>query len=609
MLIAAALRCASAQTSGPVQPDTPKQASTMVPPLQQTIVVTGTWEPVALEESDRSVNQYTLENERLLFGAVSDAFALDSSVTVNSRGANGIQADFSIRGGSFDQTLLLLNSIRLNDDQSGHYNSDFAIPLDAIDHIEVLRGSGSTLYGSDAVSGVINIITRPTTNTDPIEMRIRSGIGNFGTNEESGFVSFSFGPLSQKVSLERELSTGFTDDREYRNLSLASDSWLKSSLGLARVFLGSDDRPFGANQFYGAFNSWERTKTWVADIAQDLGAHTLLTIGLRRHTDLFELLRDNPEYYTNRHIDYSWDLALRRHDSITKFAQIYYGLEALRDHVNSNNLGVHSRTQGAAYGSFDMRAIRRASLSIGAREEAYGNGGYFFAPSINGGYWLSSQVKLRASVSRAFRLPTYTDLYYSDPANLGNPNLKPEQAWNYEAGLDWHPRDRWRVSLTAFDRNERDDIDYVRADSAAIWQAMNFDKLNFVGWEASINLSLPGSQLVSAEYTGLHGASAALDGFQSKYVFNYPTQEAVLAWQRTSARGWLARARVGVTDQYQRSTYTLVDASVAWTRSRFHPYARVTNLANQSYQAVYGVPMPGRAALVGLELCIVCKTK
>ncbi|MDQ2948840.1 MAG: Plug domain-containing protein, partial [Acidobacteriota bacterium] len=139
---AAGLCCAGAQTSNP-------------PPLQQTVVVTGTWEPVALEESDRSVNQYTLQNAPLLFGSLADAFALDSSVAVNSRGANGIQADFSLRGGSFGQTLLLLNGIRLNDVQSAHYNSDFPVPLDAIDHIEVLRGSGSTLYGSDAVTGVI----------------------------------------------------------------------------------------------------------------------------------------------------------------------------------------------------------------------------------------------------------------------------------------------------------------------------------------------------------------------------------------------------------------------------------------------------------------------
>ena len=106
--------------------------------------------------------------------------------------------------------------------------------------------------------------------------------------------------------------------------------------------------------------------------------------------------------------------------------------------------------------------------------------------------------------------------------------------------------------------------------------------------------------------TDLHGAQGVLDGYQSKYVFNYPTQQATIGWQRISPRGWIARVRTGITDQYQRNAYVLVDAFAAWTRSRFHPYVRLTNLTNADYQPVYGVVMPGRAALVGLELCVLC---
>lgn len=591
---------AEAQTANSPQP---------LPVHKETMVVTGQWQPVALEEADRSVTQYELVAPALLFGSLSDAFGLDSSVYVRSRGANGIQADFSIRGGSSGQTLLLLNGLRLNDVQSSHYNSDFPVPLDAIDHIEILRGSGSTLYGSDAVTGVINIITRPTASDDPIEVRLRGGIGNFGTNEQSGFAALHLGPLSERVSVERDFSTGFMDDRDYRNLALASDSWLKSSLGLTRVFLGLDDRPFGANQFYGPFNSWERTKTWEADLSQDLGQRTEVTLAYRRHTDLFELFRTNPSYYTNRHENYLWDFAVRRHDSITQTSQVFYGAEFLDDHVASNNLGVHSRKQGAVYGSYDIRALRRASLSIGAREEFYGSGEKVFAPSFSGGYWLASKLKVRAAANRAFRLPSYTDLYYHDPANIGNANLKPEKAWNYESGLDWYPREHWRVSGTVFERRERDDIDFVRANPTAIWQATNFDRLNFTGFEGAIAVTLPHAQLVEAQFTDIRGAAAALKGLQSKYVFNYPEQEAVVSWQRTSARGWVARARLGMANEYQRDSYAVVDASAAWTRYWLHPYARVTNLTETSYQPVYGVRMPGRAAVIGLEICAVCRGK
>jgi iron complex outermembrane recepter protein len=572
------------------------------PEHKETVVVTGTWQPLILDETDRSVNAYPVRDRAVSFNSLADVIGQDSSVYVQSRGANGTQVDFSIRGASFEQTLMLLNGIRINDEQSAHYNSDFAIPLDDVDHVEVLRGAGSTLYGSDATGGVINFVTHPAADTKPLDLTVRADGGSFGTTEQSGFLGVLKGPVSERISFEREQASGFIDNREYRNLALSSDSWLHSPLGLTRVFLGLDDRPFGADLFYGNFNSWERTKTWVATLSQDLGDKTLFALGYRRHTDLFELLRDNPDFYTNRHIDDGWDLAIRRHDPIARWATVSYGGELTADHVQSNNLGVHGRKQGAVYGAFDARSLRRASITVGAREEFYGARQTILVPNVSGGYWLSSRVKLRASASRAFRLPSYTDLYYSDPANLGNANLKPERAAEFEGGLDWHPHEKWKLSATVFNRRERDDIDYVRANSSSIWQAMNFDRLNFVGGEATVSVSLPERQELTAGYTVLHGAASTLNGYQSKYVFNYPTQQAIATWQMLSPHGWLARVRAGETDQYQRQAYFLLDASLGWTRSRFHPYLRTSNLTDTSYQPVYGVPMPGRSFVGGLEI-------
>ncbi len=166
---------------------------------KQQVVVTGTWQPVPLEESDRSVQTYSLSQSALLFASPADVFSLDSSVQVQGRAPNGVQGDLSIRGGSFAQTLVLLNGIRLSDAQSAHHNLDLPVPLDAITNIEVLRGSGSTLYGSDAVAGVVNVVTRPVDPETPIEMRLRAAYGSFGTDEESGFLALKQGPVSQQV--------------------------------------------------------------------------------------------------------------------------------------------------------------------------------------------------------------------------------------------------------------------------------------------------------------------------------------------------------------------------------------------------------------------------
>lgn len=597
LLVLTAVLKITAQTNAP--------ATTAPPEHHETVIVTGQWEPVPLDESDRSVSEYPVQDQVLLFGGFDDVLAQDPSVYIQPRGANGIQSDISIRGASFEQTLFLLDGIRLNDEQSAHYNSDLPIPMDAIQRVEILQGAGSTLYGSDATGGVVNFITRPVTNDgDALEMRLRADYGSFNTNEESGFLAAIFGPVSQRMAFERELSDGFADDREYRNLAFSVDTWVKSPLGLTRVFTGYDDRPFGANQFYGDFNSWERTKTWLATLSQDLGKDTLLTLGFRRHADLFELLRDDPGFYTNRHIDDAWDGAIRRHDSFRSWATLSYGVEVTADHVHSNNLGIHTREQEALYAALDARTLRRASLTAGVREEFYEGGHAIFVPNVSGGYWLSDRVKLRASASRGFRLPSYTDVYYSDPANVGNPHLKPERAQNYEGGADWHIGARIKLAATVFDRRETDDIDYVRANSSEIWQAMNFDRVSFVGGDAEFSTSLPHNQTLAAGYTVLHGAQAALNGLQSKYVFNYPTQQAVVSWERLVNGGLTARVRSGVTKQYERSAYVLVDASVAWTRSRFHAYLRATNLANVDYQPVLGVTMPGRALTGGVEFVL-----
>jgi iron complex outermembrane receptor protein len=565
----------------------------------QSVVVTGTAQPVPLEEADRSVNVLAnVPQLSPLFGGFFQFLQLDSSVDLQQRNP-GVQGDISIRGGTFGQTLVLIDGIRINDVQTGHHNMDLPVPMDAIGQVQILQGSGSTFYGSDAVSGVVNVITRI---AEPGELLFRSAVGNFGTNTESGLFSFGLGPLTQQFSFDRTLSGGFEDDREYRSTSGSSESMIHTKLGLTRVFLAALDRPFGANQFYGDYNSWERTKTWYAAVHQNLGDKTELSFSYRRHTDLFVLLRDQPQIYTNRHIDQSYDAAVRRHNELTKLLRLSYGAEGLQDSIVSNNLGTHPRRQGAVYANLDMRALKRFSLSVGMREQFYGHQGAFFAPTVSGGAWLSSTLKLRASVSRAFRLPTYTELYYSDPSDLPNPNLKPEQALSYEAGIDWHLRAHWRAFATVFDRDEKNGIDYVRASPALPWQAMNFDRLRFLGVESGVEADLAHSQKVTVQFTAIHGALQDEGGQQSEYAFNFPTQNAVVSWQILTPQGILARTRLGVVRRYQMNPYALWDASVAWTGKRIRPYVQLTNLTNTSYEEIIGVNMPGRAFLAGIEI-------
>jgi iron complex outermembrane receptor protein len=570
-----------------------------VPPQKESVVVTGTYEPLSLEEIDRAIRVLPIRAENLLLNSLVDALHLDPSLDLRQRAPDGIQGDLSIRGSSFGQTLILLNGQRLNDVQSGHHNMDVPVPLDSISRVEVMRGSGSTLYGSDAVSGVVNIITEP---PDITELRLRTAIGSDGINQQRASFGFGGKKLSEQVSFARDFSSGFAPDRDYRNLEFASVTRLVSTYGSGTLNLAYMDHPFGADQFYGNFNSWENTKTWFAGVQQPLGEKTTVSFAYRRHSDLFVLFRDRPEIFTNHHSDESWQAAVRRREELGVNTTLYYGLEGLHESIDSNNLGNHARSRASAYAALELRALKRYSLTVSAREEFYRSYSGAFTPTVAGGAWLSPTTKVRASASRAFRVPSYTDLYYHDPANLGSPNLRPERAWSYEAGADWLPSARVRADLTMFDRQERDGIDYYRASPTDIWRALNIQNLSFRGVEAGVRWAPSPTHLIDLRYTGLHGSQDTISRGATKYSFNYPKNSGIFAWTVTPRANFLFRTRVGVVDRLGRSPYALWEAYVAFPHGRVHPFVQGSNLANTSFQEIAGVAMPGRTLIGGVEL-------
>jgi iron complex outermembrane receptor protein len=573
-----------------------------LPARRDVVVVTGTYEPVPLDEADRAVRALPVGPEqRLLAGSVADFLRLDPSLDLQARAPNGVDSDLSIRGGSFGQTLVLVDGLRLNDAQTGHHNLDVPVPLYALGRVELLKGAGSTYYGSDAVGGVVNMITRAPEAT---EFRLRASVGNFGVNEQSGVAGAVWRGISQQISFSRDFSSGFAPDRDYRNLSLASITHARSRLGATNLLLAYSDRPFGADQFYGNFNSWERTRTWFAAARQELGDRTEASFAWRRSTDLFVLYRDRPQVYTNRHAVESGQASLRRREPLARNVTLSYGGEATRDAIQSTNLGDHARNRGAVYAALDVRALGRFSFSAGGREEFFSGGGRQFSPTVSAGLWASSHVRLRAGASHAFRLPSYTDLYYHDPANLGSPDLRPEKAWSYEAGLDWNAGGRVRGDVTVFERRERDGIDYIRRSPADIWRAANFERLNFTGLEASLTLRPARGQHLDLRYTALHGAQEVGAGIFSKYVFNYPRHNGLVAWEGALGGGLVARARLGALDRRARDPYAVWDAGLAYARGRLRPFLQLTNLTGTRYQEILGVPMPGRGVAGGVELVI-----
>src|SRR4029077_20730946 len=154
--------------------------------------------------------------------------------------------------------------------------------------------------------------------------------------------------------------------------------------------------------------------------------------------------------------------------------------------------------------------------------------------------------KFRASASRAFRVPSYTDLYYHDPGNVGNPTLRPESAWSYETGADWVPSNVLRGDITFFERRSRDGIDYYRSSPTDIYRALNIQNLTFQGVEAALHWTPSRTNTVDLRYTQLHGQQDTVMAGFTKYTFNYPTHSGVFAWMATPRGNFIFRTRVGV---------------------------------------------------------------
>jgi len=605
-LLVAAL-CAVAQ-------DAPAPPTATVKGKTETMVVLGTATPVPLAESQRSVEILPVKGESLAAESPQDFLRQDSSVFLEERGAGGGQADLVLRGGSFEQTLVLLNGFRINDAQTSHHNLDLPVPLEAMDSIQVLEGAGSTLHGVDALSGVVDFLTAA---PDRDSIFLRGGEGSFESNEETLLAGATRGRWSGRVTAERNFSTGFMADRDYRNEDASGESWMGSKLGVTDLMFAGSDRAFGANQFYGDYPSWERTKGWFGSARQELGSQTEAAFAYRRHTDEFVLFRDDPAIYENNHMDGSWQGSLRRTENLPAGTLLLMGLEADGDSIHSNNLGLHARNRGAGYVDVDLRpAKKRWSLSAGAREEIFSGGAKaVLSPELAGSLRVASSLKLRATGGYGFRIPTYTDLYYSDPSTLGNANLKPESVWTGDGGADWTPSTKIELSGTGFYSQQHGTIDYVKSATvpnanlpagcpANIWCADNLNGLHFAGVETSFTWIPKKSQTVRIEWTALHGAQTALHGLESEYVFNYPVENIHASWTWAMGHDIVLTNAVQLAERYQQTVYPVWNATLTRNAWKVRPYLRLMNASNTGYQEITGVNMPPREIMGGVAVQI-----
>jgi iron complex outermembrane receptor protein len=578
----------------------PSSSSQSVPSYRQTVVVTAAATPVELGSVTRSLTVITREEiEALPVRSVADVLRLAASVDVRARGGHGIQSDFAVRGASFGQMLVLVDGVRVNDAQSGHHNGDIPVPLDAVDRIEILYGPGSSLFGADAFGGTVNVITRRVSSTPSLSVRG----GSFGYVGMDGAAGFERDAVQQTIAGSVERSGGFMYDRDFRSALVRA----RTTIGRSSVSLSVLDKEFGANNFYGGnrpSREWTNQTLLAADhsfTASD-GWALAARASYRTHGDHFIFDQLNPALSDNRHRTHEVLGALTASRKIGG-GSFTAGAEGGGDWIRSSNLGDHDLGRVSGFGEWRHTLGPRTQIEAGLRADRYSDFGTSWSPSFGAGWWPSSVVRVRASAGRAFRVPTFTERYYSDPANLARPEVGPETAWAGEGSADLFPANGWMVTAAFFGRADRDVIDWLRATPAERWRTYNVRDVSTKGVELAVRRSFARSAFAQIEYTGIDLDAAAVTQL-SKYLLDYAPHSLIGSASLPVAGGVRLAPRV----EYRRRTrssgssrYVVLDLRVARRLgSMFDLSVDGTNLLDRRYQEIAGVALPGAAMTVSL---------
>jgi len=573
----------------------------------EPLIVTASKIPTTLLGANRNI--LIIEKEEIESSpasGVADLLKYISGVEINERGPQGIQSDVSIGGGTFEQNLILIDGIKVNDPQTAHHNLNLPIQLEDIERIEILKGPGARLYGAGAFAGVINIITKKGETKD---LKIKALAGDYNLLE--GNISFSqpLGISYNYLSISGKRSDGYRHNTDFDIWNIFFKSSIENMKARGDISLGYNDKDFGAGYFYSDIYPNEREHTKTAFLKGSLDfAKTNMSFYWKRHKDDYILDYEDPSYYRNDHTTHIYGITLQSDVSSVAGVTVA-GLEWGGDKIRSTNLGNYSRTKTRLFFEHSLPKIKNVSVVFGSSLFCYSDWDWYFYPGVDIGFKINNRTYLYVSIERAFRIPSYTELYLDSPANVGNPNLTPERASSFETGIKM-VKGSILTNISAFIRNEKNVIDWVRAMSSDPWTATNAGKVTIKGLDININYKpivrmykkfpIPSINL-GYTFFELDKTESSL---QSKYLLNHPEHKFILSadydLSSSMEQTWKARYEI-LPDSEKR---LILDTSVSLEFKKAEFFIDVTNLLNTEYTQAEWIPMPGRWAKAGIRIDI-----
>lgn len=606
------------------------------------VTVSASLQPLPVSKTGRNIVSVPGERfQQLPVHSVDELLRYVPGVEVQMRGPQGSQSDIVLRGGTFQQVLVILDGVRLNDPNTGHFNSYIPISPSEIERIEILKGASSAIYGADAVGGVINIITKSfaaknNTSKNEASASIVAGEYSLVNSSLAGYLqknrtTLAAGVMSKSSDGQPQRGTrGF-----FNNLSASASvkHFIRNNLSIA-FRSAYDSRDFGAQNFYTTFASdtaeEKVTSVWnQARVSLHTGKHHLnLDMGLKFVKDIYAY---NPSSIANNNRSQLLQFTFTDHYKISADGILTSGLQYQQRGIKSNDRGKHSLPQAAAFVVYHQ-SLNAFSFSPSLRLDYSERRGTELIPQLNLSYH-TKRFQFRASAGKTIREADFTERFNNynkalvTGGSVGNPDLVAERSFSYEAGVDYFGGENLRVSLTAFERRQRDLVDWVttpysempRKDNLSpagtFALARNIAEVNTAGLEMDVQHHKSfgkGRQLLST--LGLLWMDSNTgDGQPSFYISSHAKFLGNLNLTYSDNRFNAGLTGIfkhrnsmeapGINAKINRDYFVVNAMGGVWIgKKKMNIFVEVDNILDVAYSDLLGSVMPGRWVMGGVRV-------
>jgi len=527
--------------------------------------------------------------------SIEEVLAQFTGMDIRKRGGNGVQADISVRGSSFEQVLILVNGIRINDSQTGHNSMNIPFDLASVEKIEIVKGPAARRFGQNAYAGVINIITKPSSDENIV---FTASGGDFKTYSLGVGANFGNERSSNFIQVNSNNSDGYRYNTDYKINNIFYQNRYKIENGNVNFQAGIQEKKFGANGFYAtpsAKDQYEETQASIVSLGIDKNYEKWglnSSIYWRRGQDMYEYIRNKPEIYRNMHIGNN--LGAELNGSYRSYlGTTGLGLELRKEFLASNNLGHRERFLTQVFFEHHFSFFQNTlNVSPGISWANYDKEGNFFYPGLDVGFDFNENHKIYGNIAKVNRIPTFTDLYYVSKTEAGNSDLKPENAISAEVGYRFQ-KHNFLGKISGFLRDSDNSIDWSKQNENDIWRAENIGKIHTKGVEVELGQHFNSFlKSYSVGYTFLESEHQQPSGLKHQFVAKL---EVLFLKKITNQLIYRYNERVST------GSYQILDEKLSYDAKNYNIYIMVNNILNTDYTETFGVPMPGRWFHVGIS--------